>query len=63
MQDVLSQSSFDSVNDSRLHFALCTEKTADIEIRWPSGLQREIQGGSRPTSSSLSKKGQDWFPP
>ena len=36
-QEVLSQSSFYSTNDSRLHFGLGSEKTADIAIRWPSG--------------------------
>jgi enediyne biosynthesis protein E4 len=39
VQEVLSQSSFYSVNDPRLHFGLGSEKTADIEIRWPSGLE------------------------
>ena len=36
-QAVLSQASFFSVNDSRLHFGLGAERTADLEIRWPSG--------------------------
>ncbi|HZU24802.1 MAG TPA: CRTAC1 family protein, partial [Bryobacteraceae bacterium] len=37
-QDVLSQSSFYSQNDLRLHFGLGSAKQADsIEIRWPSG--------------------------
>jgi hypothetical protein len=36
-QELLSQSSFYSANDPRLHFGLGAEKTADIEIRWPSG--------------------------
>ena len=43
VQEVLSQSSFCSVNDSRLHFGLGTEKIADIEIRWPSGLQEKLK--------------------
>ncbi|HEY0797074.1 MAG TPA: CRTAC1 family protein [Acidisarcina sp.] len=38
VQEVLSQSSFYSVSDSRLHFGLGMEKTADVEVRWPSGL-------------------------
>ena len=37
-QEVLSQSSFYSANDPRLHFGLGAEKTADVEVRWPSGL-------------------------
>ena len=36
-QEVLSQSSYLSVNDSRLHFGLGGATTADIEIRWPLG--------------------------
>jgi len=36
-QEVLSQSSYLSVNDSRLHFGLGAVSTVDIEIRWPSG--------------------------
>jgi hypothetical protein len=36
-QEVLSQSSFYSANDSRLHFGLGTADTAEVEIRWPNG--------------------------
>lgn len=36
-QEVLSQSSYLSVNDSRLHFGLGTAPRVDIEIRWPLG--------------------------
>jgi hypothetical protein len=36
-QEVLSQSSFYSANDSRLHFGLGTADFADLEIRWPNG--------------------------
>src|SRR5207253_4891193 len=36
-QEVLAQSSFYSVNDTRLHFGLGQERTVDLEIRWPSG--------------------------
>ncbi|HTC42975.1 MAG TPA: CRTAC1 family protein [Candidatus Acidoferrales bacterium] len=43
-QDILSQSSFYSVNDSRVHFGLGSEKTADIAIRWPSGAHEELKG-------------------
>jgi hypothetical protein len=42
-QEVLSQSSFYSVNDARLHFGLGPEKTADIAIRWPSGLRQDLK--------------------
>jgi enediyne biosynthesis protein E4 len=36
-QAVMSQSSFYSSNDPRLHFGLGAEKSADIEVHWPSG--------------------------
>ena len=36
-QSVLSQSSYLSVNDPRLHFGLGSVTTADIEIHWPAG--------------------------
>jgi hypothetical protein len=42
-QEVLSQSSFYSVNDSRLHFGLGLEKSVDIAIRWPSGRHEELK--------------------
>jgi enediyne biosynthesis protein E4 len=44
VQEVLSQSSYYSVNDSRLHFGLGTEKIADVGIRWPNGLKEELKG-------------------
>ena len=40
-QAVLSQSSFHSANDTRLHFGLGVETQADLEIRWPSGAKEE----------------------
>jgi hypothetical protein len=43
VQEVLSQSSFYSTNDSRLHFGLGPEKVVDIDIRWPSGLQEKLK--------------------
>ena len=39
---MLSQSSFYSVNDSRLHFGLGRAVTADLEIRWPNGGRETI---------------------
>jgi hypothetical protein len=36
-QEVLSQSSYLSVNDSRLHFGLGAASAVDIEVRWPLG--------------------------
>ncbi len=43
-QAVLSQSSFYSANDSRLHFGLGSARTADIEVYWPSGLVERYPG-------------------
>ena len=42
-QEVMSQSSFYSANDPRLHFGLGDETSTDIEIRWPSGLQEKFK--------------------
>ncbi|HEV2416217.1 MAG TPA: CRTAC1 family protein, partial [Terriglobia bacterium] len=36
-QEVLSQSSYLSSNDTRLHFGLGQATTADVEVRWPRG--------------------------
>ncbi len=43
-QAVLSQSSFHSANDSRLHFGLGEAKSADLEIRWPTGKSEAFAG-------------------
>src|SRR5438874_1088115 len=45
-QEVLSQSSFYSSNDPRLHFGLGLATTAEVEIRWPSGLQEKLKAVS-----------------
>ena len=37
VQDLMSQSSFLSVNDKRLHFGLGAETSANLEVRWPNG--------------------------
>ena len=37
-QEVMSQSSYLSVNDRRLHFGLGPAKSVDVEVRWPLGL-------------------------
>jgi len=44
VQEVLSQSSYLSVNDTRLHFGLGSATTADIEIRWPLGSVERLTG-------------------
>ncbi|HKE24811.1 MAG TPA: CRTAC1 family protein [Bryobacteraceae bacterium] len=42
-QEVLSQSSFYSASDSRLHFGLGATISADLEIRWPSGAKESLK--------------------
>jgi hypothetical protein len=42
VQEVLSQSSYLSVNDSRLHFGLGPAAAADVEIRWPLGRTEKL---------------------
>jgi hypothetical protein len=41
-QAVLSQASFYSANDSRLHFGLGSNRSAALEIRWPSGVTEHV---------------------
>lgn len=41
-QEVCAQSSFYSVNDSRLHFGLGKETIAEVTVRWPSGISESI---------------------
>jgi hypothetical protein len=42
-QTVLSQASYLSANDPRLHFGLGSEETANIQIYWPSGAAERIE--------------------
>jgi hypothetical protein len=44
VQEVMSQSSFLSVNDKRLHFGLGAETSAGIEVRWPGGGRQSFSG-------------------
>src|SRR5262249_47985890 len=44
VQEVLSQSSFYSVDDRRLLFGLGAERAADLEIGWPSGVKDALKG-------------------
>ncbi len=37
-QELMSQTSYCSSNDPRLHFGLGATATADVEVHWPSGL-------------------------
>lgn len=43
-QTLLSQSSYLSSNDPRLHFGLGAEKKASIEVHWPSGTAETVNG-------------------
>jgi len=42
-QAVVSQSSYYSCNDPRLHFGLGGAEVADVEIYWPSGLREQYK--------------------
>jgi hypothetical protein len=42
-QAVLSQSSFYSCNDPRLHFGLGNATLADIDVFWPNGLHEAFK--------------------
>ena len=42
VQELMSQSSFLSVNDKRLHFGLGAETSAGLEIRWPNGMKQQF---------------------
>ncbi|HEV2499658.1 MAG TPA: CRTAC1 family protein, partial [Terriglobia bacterium] len=42
-QAVLSQSSFYSASDPRLHFGLGAETAADIEVIWPNGFKERFK--------------------
>ncbi len=43
-QEVLSQSSFYSSNDRRIHFGLGTAERVDLEVHWPSGQSSHFPG-------------------
>jgi enediyne biosynthesis protein E4 len=43
-QAVLSQSSFYSSSDTRLHFGLGQFKSVDVDVYWPNGLHERHQG-------------------
>jgi hypothetical protein len=42
-QAVTAQSGYLSANDRRLHFGLGAARSADLEIRWPSGLRESVK--------------------
>jgi hypothetical protein len=43
-QEVMSQSSYLSSNDPRLHFGLGANTKADVEVRWPDGKRESFAG-------------------
>ncbi len=43
VQDVIAQSSYLSSHDRRLHFGLGTSQSADLDVRWPSGIQQTFR--------------------
>ena len=43
IEEVRSGGSYFSQNDLRIHFGLDQAKTADVEIRWPSGRTDELK--------------------
>jgi len=43
-QEVTAQSSYYSVNDSRLHFGLGEANSADLAVRWTNGSSEEFHG-------------------
>jgi len=55
-QALLSQSSYYSSNDRRLHFGLGEAATADLEIHWPSGT-KEILSGVKANQMITVKEG------
>ncbi len=42
VQEVMSQSSYFSTNDRRLHFGLGAAETADVEVWWPGGAKQSF---------------------
>ena len=42
-QELLSQSSYLSCNDFRLHFGLGSQVSADVDVLWPSGLRESFK--------------------
>jgi hypothetical protein len=43
-QQVMSQASFFSADDKRLHFGLGSAETVDLDIQWPNGSREAVKG-------------------
>jgi hypothetical protein len=54
VQEAMSQSSYVSSNDPRLHFGLGPSEIVDIEVRWPLGLVEQHK--SVPTNRLITLK-------
>jgi len=54
-QAVTAQSGYLSANDRRLHFGLGAVRSADLEIRWPSGLRESLKAISADRLISVSE--------
>jgi hypothetical protein len=55
-KEVLSQSSFYSVDDQRLHFGLGAALSVDLEIRWPDGRRERRPGLKADQEIRLNQK-------
>jgi hypothetical protein len=44
MRFATATGSYLSSNDKRLHFGLGNAETADVEVRWPSGVRQVLHG-------------------
>ena len=53
---VLSQASFTSVNDFRLHFGLGKATTAKVTVRWPSGAEQTMDAGKVDRVLAITEK-------
>ncbi len=42
VRELLSQSSYLSSNDPRIHFGLGSANSVDVEVRWPLGLVERL---------------------
>ena len=52
---MLFRSGYLSVNDRRLHFGLGAAQSADLEIRWPSGLRESVKAVSADRLIAISE--------
>jgi len=53
---VMSQSSFTSANDLRLHFGLGKAVSAKVTVRWPSGAEQSVDAGQVDRVLAITEK-------